>query len=294
MPPWGIQTKMHTRIATITLSIVLGVSGARAASAQIPPGTLASASRAALGEPATDATARALPQQSPAAAPAANDDDLKVSIYPILLWVPTFSATATVPPFPDIPNGPDLPGGSGSTSASFDGAALAGVSIAKANWRVDADGIWAALTTTRERPLLNVDLDVTYGHVSGGVKVYKDLYLTGGVRRLALKYDIQLQDRPQHFTRKPGIWDPLIGLGWHGALGSRWTLHAVGEGGGFGVGADVDVSGTVRADVNLGAHLGLTFGYNAVYLKISDTVQERTFEVDQTLQGPLIGLGIYF
>ena len=54
------------------------------------------------------------------------------------------------------------------------------------------------------------------------------------------------------------------------------------------------MSGGVRADVNLGAHLGLTFGYNALYLKFSDTVRERTLDVNQTLQGPIIGLGIYF
>ena len=155
--------------------------------------------------------------------------------------MPAFTATTTVPPFPDTPDGPDLPGGTGSTAASFDGAALAGVSIEKANWRIDIDAIWAALVTTRERPLLNVDLDLLYGHASGGVKVYKDLYVTAGVRRLALRYDIQLEGRPQHFVRKPGIWDPLVGLGWHAALGSRWTLHVTGEGGGFGVGADVDV-----------------------------------------------------
>ena len=40
---------------------------------------------------------------------------MKVSVYPILLWVPSFTATTNVPPFPDVPGGPDLPGGSGST-----------------------------------------------------------------------------------------------------------------------------------------------------------------------------------
>ena len=134
--------------------------------------------------------------QSPAS------DDLKVSIYPVLLWVPSIRLTTNVPPFPDVPGGPDLPGESGSSSASFDGAALAGFSIEKSRWRVDADGIWAALGTERDRPLLKVDVDVIYGHVAGGVKIYKDLYVTGGVRRLALKYDVQLQDRP-HFVRKP-------------------------------------------------------------------------------------------
>ena len=226
--------------------------------------------------------------------PPASSSDLKVSVYPILVWVPFFSATTSVPPFPDVPNGPDLPGGTGSTATSLNGAALAGVSIEKSLWRVDADGIWAALLTQRDRPLLEVDLDILYGHVSGGVKIYKDLYVTGGVRRLALKYDIQLQDRPQRFIRKPGIWDPLVGLGWHGALGSRWTLHASGEGGGFGVGADVDLSGAVRADMKIAGHVGLTFGYSVLYLKLSDTVLQRTFEVKQTMHGPILGLGLYF
>jgi hypothetical protein len=246
---------MRIRVAILTLLVVFGAGGRDRASAQ---------------------------------------DDTKVSIYPILLWVPAFSTTTNVPPFPDVPDGPDLPGGSGSTSSSWDGAALAGFSIAKANWRVDADGIWAALGATRDRPLLNVDLDIIYGHVSGGVKIYKDLYVTGGVRRVALKYDIQLQDRPQHFIRKPGVWDPLVGVAWHGDLGSRLTLHVAGEGGGFGAGAEVDLAGSVRADVKLVKHFGLTVGYSALYLKLSDTVLERRFEVKQTLQGPVVGLGFYF
>ncbi len=161
--------------------------------------------------------------------------------------------------------GPICPAESGSTDASFDGAALAGFSMEKANWRIDVDGIWAALGTQRDRPLLNVDLDIIYGHVSGGVKIYKDLYVTGGVRRLALKYDIQVADRPAHFVREPGIWDPLVGLAWHGALGSRWALHLTGEGGGFGAGADVDLSGAIRADVRVAGPVGLTFGYTVLY-----------------------------
>jgi len=135
---------------------------------------------------------------------------------------------------------------------------------------------------------------VIYGHVSGGVKIVKNLYMTGGVRRVALKYDIQLQDRPQHFIRKPGIWDPLVGLGWHSAPGSRWALHVAAEGGGFGAGADVDLSGSVRADLKIVKHFGLTLGYSALYLKLSDTVLDRTFEVKQTLHGPVLGLGFYF
>ena len=261
---------MHMRIVTLTFFVLLGLYEPRVAAAQTQPA------------------------DSSAQTGTSSSDDMKVSVYPILLWVPFFTATTVVPPFPDGPNGPDLPGGSGSTSASLDGAALAGISIEKGIWRIDADGIWAALATTRDRPLLNIDLDIIYGRVSGGVKIYKDLYVTGGVRRVALKYDIELADRPQHFVRKPGIWDPLVGLGWHSELGSRWTLRLVGEGGGFGVGADVDLGGSVRADMKIAEHVGLTFGYGVLYLKLSDTVLQRTFEVKQTLHGPLLGLGLYF
>ena len=284
------------RTATV-LSVVLAVCGPGIASAQTSfPARLPVISseeietRSGAADPAMWRT-RPVDSASP---PQAASGDTKVSVYPILLWVPAFTATTTVPPYPDAPDGPDLPGGAGSTEDSFDGAALAGVSIERPNWRVDIDGIWAALVTTRERPLLNVDLDIIYGHVSGGVKVYKDLYVTGGVRRLALKYDIELEGRTQHFVRKPGIWDPLVGLGYHGALGSRWTLHVSGEGGGFGAGADVDLAGAVRADVKLTGHFGLTFGYSVLYLKLSDTVLNRTLEVKQTLHGPVAGIGLYF
>jgi hypothetical protein len=274
------------RITTVTLSfLLLGACGPVVAQAQTSLTTLPPASSLTTLPP-TSSLGSAV--QTPPAS-----SDLKISVYPILVWVPAFTATTTVPAFPDAPNLPDLPGGSGSTSPSFDGAALAGVSFEKANWRVDTDFIWAALVTTRDRPLLNVEMDIIYGHVSGGVKIYKDLYVTGGVRRVALKYDIQLADRAQHFIRKPGIWDPLVGLGWHSALGSMWTLRVVGEGGGFGVGADVDLGGSVRADMKF-KHVGLTFGYGVLYLKLSDTVLQRTFEIKQTLHGPLLGLGLYF
>jgi hypothetical protein len=287
---------MHIRIAAVTFFFLARLSEPGVAFAQTSLRTLARVGPIDAAEPrsaAVDAASPTVAAESRTQTSTASGD-MKVSVYPILLWVPAFTATTTVPAFPDLPNGPDLPGGSGSTSTSFDGAALAGFSLEKASWRVDADGIWAALATQRERPLLNVDLDLLYGHVSGGVKIYKDLYLTAGVRRVALKYDIQLADRPQHFVRKPGIWDPLIGVGWHSALGSRWVLRITAEGGGFDVGADVDLAGAVRADWKIVKHVGLTFGYSVLYLELKDTVLERTFEVKQTLHGPIIGVGLYF
>jgi hypothetical protein len=271
--------------ARITFCVLVAACGPRVAGAQTSLKTPADlpALEAAQSQPST-----------PPATTAPDSSGVDVSIYPILLWVPTFKANTNVPPFPDSPDGPDLPGANGTTSTSLNGAALAGFSIQSGNWRVDADGIWAALGTERDRPLLKVDLDVIYGHASAGVKIYKNLYVTGGLRRVALKYDIQLEDRVQHFVRKPGLWDPLVGLAWHSAPQSRFVLHASSEVGGFGAGADLDLSAGARVDMKIVKHFGLTVGYSVLYLKISDTVLTRTFTVKQTLQGPVAGLGLYF
>ena len=89
-------------------------------------------------------------------------------------------------------------------------------------------------------PVLRVDVDAIYAHASGGYLIANDFYATVGVRRMALKYDIDLAGR--QFERKPGLWDPLIGVGWHHYVGDKLELHATFEGGGFGVGSDVDLS----------------------------------------------------
>jgi hypothetical protein len=217
----------------------------------------------------------------------------RVTAYPIYIWVPLgLESSVDLPP---VDGGSD--GGSGGggdiVDGRFDGAFLAGFSVSNGTWRVDADGLWAAVGGDRpERPALTVDLDVIYGHVSGGRYIYKDLYVSAGVRRYALKYDVKLGDRP-NFSRKPGLWDPLVGLGWHHE-GETLEVHATLEGGGFGVGADVDASGAIRADWKPLRHFGLTAGYTFLYFKASDDVAGKTFSFEQTLHGPILGIGLYF
>src|SRR5687768_2621283 len=282
---------MQARVAIITSFVVGSLCVHGSVHAQGPIRTSASLMPVAAG--ISSGPARA--QNPPAAATQApsSADDLTVSVYPVLIWVPRFSAETNVPPFPDVPDGPELPGGSGKTKGSFDGAALAGVSIEKGKWRLDTDGIWAGVGAERESPRLSVDADVIYGHASGGWKIYKDLYLTAGIRRVAIDYDIRIGDRPS-FDRKPGLWDPLVGLGYHSNPDRRVRWHIIGEGGGFGVGADLDLAGSVRADFRFTRHFGMTGGYSLLYLELSDTRLGRTLEVKQTMHGPTLGIGFYF
>jgi hypothetical protein len=229
----------------------------------------------------------ALPQR--AAGAQAPQEGWDVNVYPILAWVPLgIGIDVDIPPFDG-----DGGGSSDIVDSRFDGAFLGGVTASNGAWRIEGDVIWAGVGGDRiERPLLTVDLDLIYGHATLGHRVAPDLYLTAGVRRVALKYDITLGELP-HFSRKPGVWNPLVGIGWH-RTGSKVEWHASFEGGGFGVGADVDLAGTVRIDWKPVRHFGFTGGYNVLYLKVTDTVAGRTVIVEPLVHGPVVGIGFYF
>lgn len=225
----------------------------------------------------------------PASAGAQTSDDWRVAIYPVLAWVPLgIEIDVSLPP------GDGDGGFAGEiVDSRLDGAFVGGLSLQKGPWRLDADGVWAAVGGDRlELPRLTVDADLIYFHISGGRKLVGDLFVTGGLRRLALKYDIEVGDLP-NFERKPGVWDPLVGAGWH-RLGNRFETHATFEVGGFGAGADVEVATSFRADWKPFTHFGLTVGYQWLYFKVEDSVRDRPFRVEQTLHGPLVGIGLYF
>jgi hypothetical protein len=235
----------------------------------------------------------ALASARPAAAQSTSSDDWKIAVYPVLAWVPIgISIDVNVPPIDGGGgSGPDF--GGKIVDGRFDGAFFGGMSAAKGKFRIDLDGLWAAVGGDRaERPTLRVDVDAIYGHASGGFMLYPGVYVTGGIRRIALKYDIDLAGR--QFSRKPGVWDPLIGVGLHRAVGKKLDLHATLEGGGFGVGADSDISAGGRLDWKPTTHFGLIGGYSLLYVKLSNTVVNRTFTAKQTIQGPTVGIGLYF
>jgi hypothetical protein len=218
-------------------------------------------------------------------------DDWKVGIYPVYVWLPYgIGIDVTVPP-----DDSGAGGGSGEIIDSrFDGAYFGGFYASKGRIRVDGDGLWAGFGGDRpELPFLQVDADVTYVHGTVGARLVKDLYVVGGLRRLALKYDINLATYPT-FERKPSIWDPVVGVAWHTEGSRLLEFHAVFEGGGFGVGTDSELSGSARLDFKPLRHFGITAGYAFLYYKLDDTVRNRTFTVKQTLHGPLFGIGLYF
>ena len=92
---------------------------------------------------------------------------------------------------------------------------------------------------------------------------------------------------------KPGVWDPLIGVSWNRAS-ETFEGHASVEGGGFGVGADVDLGAAARVDWKFSRHVGVTGGYNFIYLKLTHAVTDGNAVVRLTAHGPAVGLALYF
>lgn len=212
------------------------------------------------------------------------------AIYPVLAWAPVFGAGVTLPSLPSQPIA--TPGPSGSTSGSLNGAYFGGVRIERGKWSGDALFMWAALSGERTTPFANIHMDFVFGHAMAGREVLPGLYVEGGARRLAL--DIRATVGSSSASRSPGFWDPLLGLSYRRQLGRKWRIIIHGDGGGFGVGSDDDVTATGRAEWQFARHFGLAMGYGGMHFSKSNTVGGRTLTISPTLHGPIFGFGIFF
>lgn len=226
--------------------------------------------------------------------------DWDVRIYPIYAWLPIFGANVTLPDYPELPSVPGAGAGNypaGSTSGSLNGAFMGGFRVQKSKWAAGASFLWAGLSGDRTTPKVHVGMDVIYAQAFAGREILPSLYLEGGVRRMALNINAKVGELPE-VNRKPGIWDPLVGVTYDKRLGKKWNLTAHVDGGGFGVGSDLSIGAEVHADWRFAKHFGLAMGFGTLHFKITDTVsavnQQKTLIVDQTMYGPIFGFGIYF
>jgi hypothetical protein len=228
---------------------------------------------------------------------------LEVIIYSILIEAPIFGASIDLPSLPSTPGGGGESGEqSGSTDVSLNTAYMAGVAVHADRWFGEARGVWAALAANRETPRVSLDTKTRLFNARGGVRIAGPLSATGGLRRVSVDLDAVLTvptpGREISGSTTKVLWDPLIGVDWRQRAG-RWVLDANLQGGGFGVGTDVDVSGEVHANWRLIPHTELRLGYTLLYYKM--TIAEvnigafqRTLVSSQSLHGPIAGFGIVF
>jgi hypothetical protein len=248
-------------------------------------------------------------QQPPAAQ---TKRSIRVTVYPILVQAPIFGASINLPNLPSLPDGGGGGGGggggegnaqSGSTDASLNGAYLGGVVVEANRWFIEFEGTWASLSASHEAPRVAVDTRVRFARARGGVRLYDGLSATVGVRYVGADLDATLTLAGLNTTiegrTSPSLWDPLVGVDWRADLGSRWSVNANAQGGGFGVGADVDLSGEANVSWHVARHFDVRLGYTVFHYKytVADVrigSFQRTLISTQTLNGPIVGFGIVF
>jgi hypothetical protein len=280
---------------SLTAALLLATSVASTAWAEDPtrsPLASAVALAASQNQPA---------QAAPAGAPAAQaaDPGWEVEIAPVYLWAPISISSVTLPEFPDLPappGGGDRP--SGDSGASLNGAAMAAFRVEKSRWMARGNLVWAGLSGEKERPYLKVSGNVILAELFTGVEVVNHLYLEGGVRRLAVDVSAKVLDYPE-VSRKPGVWDPIVGMTYRVPMGEHWLLSLHGDGGGFGVGSEVDLNTSLTLDWRMARHFGLTLGYGLLYFRLEDEWVdsarfEKTLELGTTLHGPILGFKLLF
>ena len=182
---------------------------------------------------------------------------------------------------------------SGSTSGSFDGAAFAGFEISKEKWAGTGTFLYAGLSATRTTPRTTLTMDFIYGQMMVGRDVYKGLYLEGGFRRMALDLTATVDSYPS-VGRTPGFWDPLLGVTYRKQLTRKRRVSGHFDGGGFGVGSDLDIGASAAANWRFARHFGMEMGGAYLHLENSNTVLTRTLTIKPTMYGPTFGFGIYF
>jgi hypothetical protein len=221
----------------------------------------------------------------------------KFIVYPVYAWVPFFSTSVTLPAVPTPPGGGGGGGGSvipsGTTSGSLNGAAFTGAEIYKGKWSGMFTVLYAGLSATRTTPRTTLSMDFVYGQGLVERKVYKGLSLGAGFRRMALDLTATVDSFPS-VRRSPGFWDPLLSATYRKQLDKKWRVSAPMDGGGFGVGSDIDIGAAAYADWRFAKHFGMTMGGAYLHFENTNTVLRKTFSIKPTMYGPTFGFGIYF
>jgi hypothetical protein len=246
--------------------------------------------------PPATAPSAAVAMNQAVASPDQTSPGWTVEFDPIYVWAPVFVGSVTLPESPsDGGGGGTRP--SGKTGASLNSGVIIGFRVEKARWEARGSFLWAGLSGTRELPRLTLSADVIYAELFGGRGFTDHLFIEAGVRRLSADLTAAVDNGPA-VSRKPGLWDPLLGASLKFPLGDRWNLMLHGDGGGFGVGSDVDVSASAILDWHRG-HFGATLGYQGLYFRLDDTVLdgtglEKTLTLASSLNGPIVGFRILF
>jgi hypothetical protein len=225
--------------------------------------------------------------QSPPTAGIDDTDGWKTIVYPIHAWLPVFGADVRLPP---------ESGGifeSAKTSGNFNGAALAGFRVERARLSIEGEFLWAGMSGSVEAPRFEITLDTVAFKVLGGFKIAPALYADGGVRRLALNVTASILDF-EPVTWKPGIWEPVVGLTFRPQLSKTLRIFTQAQLGFSGDDSSRSSALNARVEWQPIRHLSFGGGWGWSYLRVDGTILRGPVHLSQTLNGPIITLGIPF
>jgi len=221
------------------------------------------------------------------------DDGWKVVIYPIYGWAPIHRATTRLPEVPESPEGggPTVP--EAESDSSLEQAILAAFRVEKGRFSLEGGFLYAGLEGEAERPLLKLEVNTTLADLRAGFEVVPDLYLEAGARYLALDMAVTIGDYPRQ-SWKPDMLEPVVGITYRPPLGKHWRLVLHADAGGFVTGDSSTAVATARVEWQPLEHFVLVAGGTAMYLSAEGSGGSRDVKLEQTLYGPVIGIGIPF
>lgn len=182
----------------------------------------------------------------------------------------------------------------------------------KGRFGIYANAIYADLGTTAEGDGIRAKADAQtawagaggfyrlgpwpLGAEADGPKLAVDPY--AGFRYTYLDTELRIRDGGPQVSASESWVDPVIGIRTLWQLTPKWTVTALGDIGGFGVGADF----TWQAAGLLGYRFGLfgadnariQAGYRALYQDYKSGNGDDEFKWDMTLHGPTLALAIDF
>ena len=218
-----------------------------------------------------------------------NSDGWKTIIYPIHAWLPIFGADVRLPP-QTPPGGGSAVIPSAEVSGNFDGAALAGFRVERARLSVEGDFLWAGMSGSVTLPRFDLDLDTITLKLTGGFRVAPDLYVDAGVHHLAVKMNASVLDfAPVEW--KPGIWEPIVGATYRPFIKKNLRLFTHGD---FGFGDTRSATLTARVEWKPVRYFAMGAGWGWLYVKADGTIRDRAIHFNETLNGPVVTLGIPF
>jgi len=138
---------------------------------------------------------------------------------------------------------------------------------------------------------LEVDIDVA--DLRAGFEVATDLYLEGGMRWLALDMQATVADYPAA-SWKHDTLEPVVGFTYRPLVGKHWRFVLHGDVGGLVTGDSTTANGAIKLEWQPAKHLLFVVGGTVMYLSTEGTIGPKSVKLDQTLYGPIIGVGIPF